>query len=224
MPQNLTIIFRQYLRLLLGNQLKIQLPPYKLHHLAKDTDLCLEGYPRSGNSWLHRYFLKANHSAKTAHHVHLSSQIKSALNNYVPTLVLIRNPLDTIISNHIYNFCRTNLSLEIKNYICYYNYIDRIKDKILLVNFETAIYEPNYVIKCLNKKFNLSFSKGIKKDIILQMEKEYKNESQHLKYNVSHIPSERRTNLIKQLFPSIKNNLYYPIAKDIYNSLQSTAI
>ena len=156
--------------------------------------------------------------------IYYLSYTKSALNNYVPTLVLIRNPLDTIISNHIYNFCRTNLSLEIKNYICYYNYIDRIKDKILLVNFETAIYEPNYVIKCLNKKFNLSFSKGIKKDIILQMEKEYKNESQHLKYNVSPIPSERRTNLKKQLFPSIKNNLYYPIAKDIYNSLQSTAI
>ena len=76
----------------------------------------------------------------------------------------------------------------------------------------------------MNKKYKLSFSEGIKKDIIFHMEKEYKNESLHLDFNVSPIPSQQRTNLKKQLLPSFKNKLLYPKAKDLYYSLRKIAI
>jgi hypothetical protein len=222
MSQNLTIISRQYLRHFIGNQLKIQLP-YRELNVTKNSDICFEGYPRSANSWFHRYFSRANPNAQTAHHVHLCSQIKSALNKCVPTVVLIRNPLDCISSYHIYNYFETNLKLAIISYISYYNYIQKINSRILLVKFETAINDPEYIIRSLNTKFNLSFKIGDQK-IVSQIKSEYKRETPRKGFSRTATPSHERIALKKKIIFPIENNLYYPKAKDIYNSLRKIAI
>ena len=68
------------------------------------TDICIDGYPRSANSFTVRMFRKANPEAVIAHHTHSVANIKKAIECGIPVVVLIRN-----LNNHS---CRVLLRIK----------------------------------------------------------------------------------------------------------------
>lgn len=67
--------------------------------VTPDTDVVVEGYPRSANTFLYRIIrAAADDSFKIGHHVHRPQQVTMALRYGVPCFVLFRHPLDAIAS------------------------------------------------------------------------------------------------------------------------------
>lgn len=71
----------------------------------KLTDIVVEGFPRSGNSWLaNAVRLLCPEATKISSHMHSLVPIESGASNGLPILVTIRSPLEACISYYLYNY------------------------------------------------------------------------------------------------------------------------
>lgn len=71
----------------------------KHNWVTPDTDIVIEGYPRSANTFLHRIVRAAtDHRLKIGNHVHRPQQVTMALRHDIACFVLFRHPLDAISS------------------------------------------------------------------------------------------------------------------------------
>jgi len=129
---------------------------YKGKIVRSDSDCCIEGFQRSGNSFFFIQFKRKNKTLKIAHHTHAAAQIIRAVNFRLPTLVLIREPVETISSLIAWD---TNLKSKIalKAYISFYKKVLPIKKRILVIAFEDVTTKPVDVVRAFNKRFETSF-------------------------------------------------------------------
>jgi len=191
-----------------------------------ETKICIEGYPRSSNSYLVRMFRLANNTpfgCHICHHTHSIHSVRKAIKFKIPVLIIIRNPIDAIISNCFYvgKFNRQIISIEINKYLDFYSWVSKNLDKIVLVKFEGTISNFNLVITKLNKRFDTKFNTFLdEKKANLQVIQEIQNNSPN-KDDPYKIPIQN--NLRKKMsdslrlrvanHPKIKKalNLYYSL-------------
>jgi hypothetical protein len=106
--------------------------------VTPDTQVVIEGFPRSGNSFARRAFIMAQEETfdvtRIAHHLHVPAQIVRAAQWRIPTLVLIRRPRDAVLSLVI----RDPISVDqaLKYYISFYETSERYRDAFVLGRFE----------------------------------------------------------------------------------------
>lgn len=136
-------------------------PPGVLHRpeaLRKDTEIVIEGYPRSGNSFAFTAFDLAQGEVpvRVAHHLHTSSVVVAAIKAKIPTLVLVRNPEDAIISHIIYS---QNLTIRqcLNSYIDFYAPLLKYKDEFITAKFEEVISDFGEITQRINQKFSTAF-------------------------------------------------------------------
>ncbi|NJN53795.1 MAG: hypothetical protein HC804_02970 [Anaerolineae bacterium] len=89
--------------------------------VTQKTDIVIEGFPRSGNTFAVAAFSVAQKNTyQIARHTHKVMQIIKAVDMKIPTLVLIRTPTDAVLS---LNIRQPYITLEqgLRNYIRYYN-------------------------------------------------------------------------------------------------------
>lgn len=136
-------------------------PPGVLHRpeaLLKETNLVIEGYPRSGNSFAFTAFNMAQGESKVrvAHHLHTSSVVVAAIRAKVPSLVLVRNPEDAIISHIIYS---QNLTIGqcLKSYLDFYQPLLKYRDYFVTAKFEDVITDFGAITRQVNQKFSTTF-------------------------------------------------------------------
>jgi hypothetical protein len=67
----------------------------------RNHDIVIEGFPRSGNTFLLAYFKELNPKAQIASHFHTYSQVFWGIRYQIPLLIVIRNPVDSVCSLHI---------------------------------------------------------------------------------------------------------------------------
>lgn len=67
--------------------------------VTETTDICIEGFPRSANSFAVGAFEHAQTNPVTiAHHTHVPANAMRACKWGIPTIVLVRSPYDAIVS------------------------------------------------------------------------------------------------------------------------------
>lgn len=121
------------------------------------TRICIEGAPRSANSFAVRMFKAAN-DVHVAHHTHSILNVRRALRYSVPVLILIRNPLDAIASSCVYHDRGPEgVGREISAWMLFYRYVEWIKGRVVLADFERVIGDFNAVIEAVNHKFGTQF-------------------------------------------------------------------
>lgn len=151
--------------------------------VSKDTEIVIEGYPRSANSFAHRAFRLAQYEGlkdkplldmlfekkmKVATHAHTPSQIIMASKYGIPSIVLIRKPRDAVLSWKALDIenamkgndtalARADLSYYIKYYIWFYKSIYPYRKNFELATFEDVTKDYGKVIVRLNKRFKTSF-------------------------------------------------------------------
>ena len=145
----------------------VQLKNSKFRAVSQDTEICIEGFPRSGNSFAVGAFTAAQvNPVKIAHHFHVPAQIISAARQNIPTLVLIRNPADAVISLRALDLQMTDvrpprlprMSSTLKYYIEFYQRILPYQDRYIVCEFEEVKSDFGKLIEKLNKKFDKNFS------------------------------------------------------------------
>ena len=130
---------------------------YKLKVVNQDTDLVIEGFPRSGNTYAVASFLIAQPEPTIiASHIHEPAQVIYAVKNNIPCIVIIRKPKDAIISL-IIREKSISLKEAIKMYISYYTTLLPYKNRFVIAHFSQVISNFPEIIKSVNTKYSKSF-------------------------------------------------------------------
>jgi len=126
--------------------------------VTRATDVCLEGYPRSANSYTFFAFRRWNPGLRVAHHLHTPLQVTRAVRLGVPCAVLIRPPLDAIASVLVMDRGRISDTAAYRSYIHFYSHALRARDRVVVAPFAEATEDPAGVIARLNSTFKASFA------------------------------------------------------------------
>ncbi len=125
--------------------------------VTPDTQLVIEGFPRSGNSFARRAFVMAqDEKVRIAHHFHVPAQVVRAARLRIPTLVLLRRPRDAVLSFVIWNPISVDQAL--RYYISFYETAEKYRDAYVLGLFEEVTEDFGRVIGRINDKFGTTFS------------------------------------------------------------------
>jgi hypothetical protein len=124
--------------------------------LAPDTELVIEGFPRSGNTFATAAFrLSQRRPVKFAHHTHAPAQVIAAVRRRIPTLVVVRPPVPTISSHIIRSGVPARACLA--NWVAFHERILGVRDGVVIGSFETVTQDYGSVIRAVNAKFGTSF-------------------------------------------------------------------
>ncbi|MEB3214734.1 MAG: hypothetical protein VKN72_00520 [Nostocales cyanobacterium 94392] len=156
---------RSEIRRFIGNYPKLFYSSYGLKALNRklsvkpDTDIVIEGYPRSANTFAVLAFenMHGNHlNLKIAHHLHVPAQIYQAINFKIPLLILIRHPKDCITSLKLRE-PSVSIDQALRHYTSFYKIIAKNKNHCIIGNFDDVIHNYGQVIAKVNQKFGTSF-------------------------------------------------------------------
>lgn len=122
------------------------------------SDVCIEGFPRSANSFTVLAFRHWNPEARVAHHMHVPLQVHLAVKLAIPCCVLVRPPLDAVASVLVMQRGRVSDDACYDGYIRYHRRIARVRDEIVVCRFEELLDDPTVLVERLNARFETSFA------------------------------------------------------------------
>ncbi|MEO0508505.1 MAG: hypothetical protein AAF065_01440 [Verrucomicrobiota bacterium] len=138
--------------------------------LRSDTELIIEGYPRSGNTFaVHAFnYAQGHENTIIATHSHSAAPVIVGAQRGLPILIVIRRPAEAVASftafqryirgiNEDYVFSESNLMRAIERYIVFYSSILDLIDKCTIATFEEVISDYGAVILRVNEKFLTDF-------------------------------------------------------------------
>ena len=119
-----------------------------------DSQLCLEGYQRSGNSYLYMCLSISNPLIRVGHHIHGIAHVRYALKRQIPVVVLIREPAASLASLLTWDN-RLLLGIALGSYIRFHRQLKKLKSEVLIINFVELITDVDAVIRKINKRYEL---------------------------------------------------------------------
>lgn len=125
------------------------------------TRICLEGFPRSGNS----YALSCVQSAfsltcEVAHHTHSIVNVRRAVQREIPAFVLIRDPIECSTSLVVGGFARS-LNDALTGYLRFHSGLLTLLDKTTVLPFESLIEDPSRLLELVAKALRRDVSSSL---------------------------------------------------------------
>jgi hypothetical protein len=133
------------------------IPPEKMGPVFRDTDAVIEGFPRSANTFAATAFEFAQtRPVRVARHLHVPSQIIAGARLGIPTIVLIRDPEEAVLSLSLWT---PHVTLEegLRDYSRFYRRILPYRDHFVVATFEEVSTDFGEVIRRLNERFGSTF-------------------------------------------------------------------
>jgi len=172
----------------------------------KETHICIEGFPRSANTFAVVAFSQAqNKSCNIAHHLHAIAQLKLVKYYSVPSIIIVRDPLSCVCSL-IVRDSRISPRQALEDYIRFYNYVKKNKNYFVVCSFEEVINNLAKVTQKVNVKYNKKFDIFTKtpekiaeiNTIIERLDARYNNREKFDEKTVSR-PSKTRIEISKKV-------------------------
>ncbi len=132
--------------------------PRRYLHVRRDTEIVIEGYPRSANTFAVAAFLLAQRRpVRIARHLHAPAQVIQGVRWGIPVLVLIRRPEDAVLSLLVRE---PHLSAKqaLMEYIWFYEKIRPYSSSFVLATFDEVTKDFGLVIQRVNARFGTDFS------------------------------------------------------------------
>jgi hypothetical protein len=154
---------KHWIRIALGPYPRLFFPlaRFKEGHRAavgKDTELVIEGFPRSGNSFAVNAFQMAQpRLVRLAHHIHAPAQVILAARRGLPILVLVREPV-AAVSSLVIRHPYISMRMALHEYIRFYETIAPYRDKFVVGLFGQVTNDYGEVIKRINQRFSTGFA------------------------------------------------------------------
>jgi hypothetical protein len=154
---------RYSLRTIASTHPAIYLPIARRKHYAsgiavtEDTELVIEGVPRSGNTFAVVAFEFAQRRPiRMAHHLHAAAQVVEAARMRIPILLLTRDPDASAIS-HVLREPRITMKQALMSWIRFYERVLPYKDAMVISDFELVTTDFGRVIEEINRRFGTEF-------------------------------------------------------------------
>jgi hypothetical protein len=125
--------------------------------VSSNSNICIEGYPRCANTFAVLAFESAQErSLDIAHHMHLAGQVIYSANKGIPTIVLLRNPLDACVSM-LFREPELDPRLCLRMYIDFHKPLLRYLDQIVVAPFDRVTSEYALIIRRVNEFYSTDF-------------------------------------------------------------------
>jgi hypothetical protein len=136
-------------------------PTGTVRRITDETQIVIEGFPRSGNTFAF-FALKhaealAGREVNISSHVHTPSQVRLAVRERFPTLVVIRRPLDTITSLLI-AAPHVRFEAAIREYIHHHREILPWRHRLVIASFDDVTTDFGEVTQRVNDLFGTDFA------------------------------------------------------------------
>ena len=122
------------------------------------TDIVIEGFPRSGNTFAVEDFRSAQPvTPLIAHHHYVPAQVIAGAKNEIPTLVLIRDPDDAVLS-YVIRYPHLTIGQALRHYVRFYSRCLPYRDRVLTATFEEVTNDMGTVTLGVNDRFGTKFT------------------------------------------------------------------
>lgn len=123
----------------------------------RDTELVIEGYPRSANTFaVEALQLAQGRAVKVAHHLHAAAHVIGAVRRHVPVLVLVRDPEQAVPST-VVRAPHLSPAQALREYTRFYRWIEPYRDRFVVATFEEVTGDFGPVTRRVNDWFGTSF-------------------------------------------------------------------
>lgn len=127
--------------------------------ITENTELVIEGYPRSGNSFAEAAirFAQNDRHLHLAHHTHSAGHVLEAIRRDLPVLLLFRDPIDAAAS--FMEECQGSLSASVAlwEYVQFHEPLLKYEHKLVLGHFQTLTTQFPALIHRVNQRFGCHF-------------------------------------------------------------------
>lgn len=194
------------------------------------TQIVIEAFPRSGNSFSVRLFRCANPDIdpdRISHHSHIVSNVKHAVKWGIPAVVVIRHPVDAITSNMI---ARGDSGDEYgrllaRKYRDFYEWVEANRDEVVLLRFEDMTNGRfKRASEQINERFGTSFRTDFDEAELAEAAREAIRQGSPHRTNDARvpIPTEFRASVSSELKPRVAANPAVREAVALYERLIAT--
>lgn len=187
---------------------------------SETTDICVEGFESSANSYTYNVIKYLGNNLSIAHHCHTPASVKIAVEKQVPTLILFRDPLNAIPS--VVSRFRPNIYEAIIAYIEFYKTVLSLEDRVMLVSFEEATQHTEQMLRNIENKLDVSFLPYTSFDEVDEAVKAHIREWKKRSKNPSTtpLPTESREQLKRALRSRMVQEPKYKQAADVYRLIK----
>jgi hypothetical protein len=183
----------------------------------KETQICIEGFPRCANSFAFNKFIEWNPGLLVSRHLHIAENVARAINQNVPTLILFRDPISAIASLSI-GLPKVTIDNLCLMYIQFYKGVEQYSTKAVFAEFNEVISSFESVLEKVNMKFGthfISMPSTNKGDLeILDRLRTHSKEMGWV--SMASAPNEERNRDKEKIYESIKLNKNYSECERIY--------
>lgn len=208
------VAYSLFLRLYLGRRLNLP---------DGTTDCHLTGYPRSANTYSHYLAKGIFPKVKFVTHVHTIASLKAARKHSVPVGLILRNPVDCVVSMCMKNKKEVTDRIAIEGYLHDYNHYhgwlaEKIPDAAYF-SFETVTQDSVLFIEQLADFLNLSVDSENLPQRIKKIEEVFAARETMKDPDGSSLPKEGRERRKAAYVEAVKKGRRYSGAIDIYKRL-----
>jgi len=126
--------------------------------VSRTTEMVIEGFPRSANTYAYAAFVYAQRrNVRVAHHVHGAAQVSLAARMNIPVILLIREPRAAVASLAIRDKSVT-IAAALDQYVRFYQPVVALRNSVVVAPFDHVIGDFGKVIAQVNDKFGTCFS------------------------------------------------------------------
>jgi O-antigen/teichoic acid export membrane protein len=121
------------------------------------TDLVVEGFPRSANTFVKASVLDANPAARVASHLHVARSVRRAVRLGIPAVVLVRDPADAVASLMVRD-PRVHPVTALKAYLRFHRGVLPVLDGVVVVRFNDAVHDPAATVAAVDARYGRRFA------------------------------------------------------------------
>jgi hypothetical protein len=126
--------------------------------LSSQTELLIEGFTRSAVTFATIAFQLAQpEPVRVAHTLHSAGHVIDAVRSGVPSLVVIREPEETVLSAVVREPYVT-LDRALTAYTRFYAHLQPVRGSIVVAEFDTVVHDFGSVIRTVNQRFGTRFA------------------------------------------------------------------
>jgi hypothetical protein len=136
--------------------------------IRKDTEILIEGFSRSGNSFAVAAFRRAQERhVRIAHHLHAPGHVVAATKAGIPVLVVIRDPDEAVPE---FALSKPNLSVRsvLRGYVRFYEPLVSLTSDFVIASFAQVTTGFGEVIARINQQFGTEFRSFQASDVNLR--------------------------------------------------------
>lgn len=133
------------------------------HFPTVHTDIVIEGFPRSANTYAVAAFQHANPDAQIASHLHSARAVLAGVRQELPVLVLIRDPVEAAASLMVF-WPGVRPRQALRHYCAFYESLGDVRQAVTVATFPDVVDNYATVLRRVNARFRTSFALYDKSD------------------------------------------------------------